>query len=93
MRGRARSFPSNGICRFRRRRLSFHDLGTITLVFDDTILPNGLAFSPDQRATYIDDFWRGHIAPSICSQTARSPNTPIACLRSAAVLSPAQAMA
>jgi gluconolactonase len=37
------------------------DLGAITLLFDDMISPNGLAFSPDERVIYIDDFRRGHI--------------------------------
>ncbi len=37
------------------------DLGTITLLLDDMIFPNGLAFSPDERVLYIDDFRRGHI--------------------------------
>jgi gluconolactonase len=37
------------------------DLGTITLLLDDMIFPNGLAFSPDERVIYIDDLRRGHI--------------------------------
>jgi gluconolactonase len=37
------------------------DLGTITLLLDDMIFPNGLAFSPDESVLYIDDFRRGHI--------------------------------
>jgi gluconolactonase len=37
------------------------DLGAITLLLDDMIFPNGLAFSPDERVIYIDDFRRGHI--------------------------------
>ena len=37
------------------------DLGTITLVLDDMVFPNGLAFSPDESVIYIDDFRRGHI--------------------------------
>jgi gluconolactonase len=37
------------------------DLGTITLLLDDMIFPNGLAFSPDESVIYIDDFRRGHI--------------------------------
>jgi hypothetical protein len=36
------------------------DLGTITLLLDDMIFPNGLAFSPDERVLYIDDFRRPH---------------------------------
>jgi gluconolactonase len=37
------------------------DLGTMTLLLDDMIFPNGLAFSPDESVIYIDDFRRGHI--------------------------------
>ncbi len=37
------------------------DLGTITLLVDDFVLPNGLAFSPDERILYINDSRRGHI--------------------------------
>jgi gluconolactonase len=37
------------------------DLGTLTLLIDDCILPNGLAFSPDESVLYINDSRRGHI--------------------------------
>ena len=37
------------------------DLGTITLLVRDFVLPNGLAFSPDESIMYIDDSRRGHI--------------------------------
>jgi gluconolactonase len=37
------------------------DLGTLTLLLDAMVFPNGLAFSPDERVLYIDDFRRGHI--------------------------------
>src|SRR5262247_4489658 len=37
------------------------DLGTLTLLIDDFILPNGLAFSPDESMLYINDTRRGHI--------------------------------
>ena len=37
------------------------DLGTLTLVLDDMVFPNGLAFSHDESVLYIDDFRRGHI--------------------------------
>jgi gluconolactonase len=37
------------------------DLGTISLLVDDFVFPNGLAFSPDESVLYIDDFRRGHI--------------------------------
>jgi gluconolactonase len=37
------------------------DLGTLTLILDDMLFPNGLAFSPDEKVLYIDDLRRGHI--------------------------------
>ncbi len=37
------------------------DLGTMTLLIDDFVLPNGLAFSPDESILYINDSRRGHI--------------------------------
>jgi gluconolactonase len=37
------------------------DLGTLTLLLDDMVFPNGLAFSPDESMLYINDFRRGHI--------------------------------
>jgi gluconolactonase len=37
------------------------DLGTLTLVVRDFVLPNGLAFSPDERILYINDSRRRHI--------------------------------
>lgn len=37
------------------------DLGTITLLVKDFIVPNGLAFSPDESILYINDSRRGHI--------------------------------
>src|SRR5437870_8626159 len=37
------------------------DLGTMTLLIDTFIIPNGLAFSPDERVLYINDSRRGHI--------------------------------
>jgi gluconolactonase len=37
------------------------DLGSMTLLTDDFILPNGLAFSPDESVLYINDSRRGHI--------------------------------
>jgi gluconolactonase len=37
------------------------DLGTLTLLVNDFILPNGLAFSPDESVLYINDSRRGHI--------------------------------
>jgi gluconolactonase len=37
------------------------DLGTITLLVNDFLTPNGLAFSPDESVLYINDTRRGHI--------------------------------
>jgi gluconolactonase len=37
------------------------DLGTVTLLVDDFAFPNGLAFSPDERILYVNDWHRGHI--------------------------------
>jgi gluconolactonase len=37
------------------------DLGTLSLLIDDFVLPNGLAFSPDESLLYINDTRRGHI--------------------------------
>ena len=37
------------------------DLGTLSLLADDFVLPNGLAFSPDESVLYINDPRRGHI--------------------------------
>ena len=37
------------------------DLGTLSLLVDDFVVPNGLAFSPDELVLYINDSRRGHI--------------------------------
>ena len=37
------------------------DLGTLTLLVRDFIIPNGLCFSPDESVLYIDDSRRMHI--------------------------------
>ena len=37
------------------------DLGTITLVVDDFIFPNGLMLSPDESILYVNDSRRAHI--------------------------------
>jgi gluconolactonase len=37
------------------------DLGTLSLLIGDFIIPNGLAFSPDEKLLYINDSRRGHI--------------------------------
>jgi gluconolactonase len=37
------------------------DLGSLSLVSDNFVGPNGLAFSPDEKVLYINDVRRGHI--------------------------------
>ena len=37
------------------------DLGRLTLLVNDFVIPNGLAFSPDESVLYINDSRRGHI--------------------------------
>ena len=37
------------------------DLGTLTLLTDSFVNPNGLAFSPDEKFLYINDSRRAHI--------------------------------
>jgi len=37
------------------------DLGTMTLVTDSFVAPNGLAFSPDESVLYVNDSRRNHI--------------------------------
>jgi gluconolactonase len=37
------------------------DLGTVTVLADDFLTPNGLAFSPDESILYVNDTRRGHI--------------------------------
>jgi gluconolactonase len=37
------------------------DLGTMSLLIGDFVVPNGLAFSPDESVLYINDSRRGHI--------------------------------
>ncbi len=37
------------------------DLGDLTLLVRDFVLPNGLAFSPDESILYVNDSRRGHI--------------------------------
>jgi gluconolactonase len=31
------------------------DLGTLTLLVEDFVIPNGLAFSPDEKILYVND--------------------------------------
>jgi len=37
------------------------DLGTMTLLIGDFVVPNGLMFSPDESILYVNDSRRGHI--------------------------------
>jgi gluconolactonase len=37
------------------------DLGTLTLLVNDFVVPNGLAFTPDEKHLYVNDSRRGHI--------------------------------
>ena len=37
------------------------DLGTLTLLLKDFVVPNGLAFNPDESVLYVNDSRRGHI--------------------------------
>jgi len=37
------------------------DLGTMSLLLNDFITPNGIAFSPDEKLLYVNDSRRGHI--------------------------------
>jgi gluconolactonase len=37
------------------------DLGTMSLVIDDMVRPNGLAFSPDEKVLYVADSRRRHV--------------------------------
>ena len=37
------------------------DRASLTLLTDDFVFPNGLAFTPDERQLYINDTRRGHI--------------------------------
>jgi gluconolactonase len=37
------------------------DRGTLTLLVDDFLTPNGIAFSPDEKVLYVNDSQRRHI--------------------------------
>jgi gluconolactonase len=37
------------------------DLGTLSLLIDNFVFPNGLVFSPDESVLYVNDTRRGHI--------------------------------
>jgi gluconolactonase len=58
------------------------DLGTLSLVNDTFLAPNGLAFSPDEKLMYVNDTRRGHIRAfeiSRCCRTACRPSRPTGC--------------
>ena len=46
------------------------DLGTLTLLVSDFVVPNGLAFNPDETVLYINDSRRASSARSTCRTTA-----------------------
>ena len=52
--GAAQELPFQGVYRLDTG-------GQLTLLVDDFALPNGLAFSPDERLLYIDDSIRRHV--------------------------------
>jgi gluconolactonase len=56
----AHCFPSSGTSALPVCSASA-DLGTLTLLVNDFLTPNGLAFSPDESVLYINDTRRGHI--------------------------------
>jgi len=55
------------------------DLGTMTLLVDDFLLPNGLALSPDEASSTSTIRAAVTSAPSTSHRTARSPSRPTAC--------------
>ena len=69
------------------------DLGTKSLLTDTFIVPNGIAFTPDERVLYVNDFAAAISAPSSCCRTACWRNRPIACLPILRATSPACPMA
>jgi gluconolactonase len=52
------------------------DRGTLTLLVEDFLAPNGIAFSPDEKVLYGCDSRAATSAPSIFSRTERSPARP-----------------
>ena len=53
------------------------DRGTLTLLVEDFLTPNGIAFSPDEKVLYICELRSAAIsAPSTWRRTARSPARP-----------------
>jgi SMP-30/Gluconolactonase/LRE-like region len=65
------------------------DLGTLTLLVSDFIIPNGLAFSPDESILYINDLRRGHIRAFDLAPTVRWRNRRTRYSRTCAGPSPA----
>ena len=56
------------------------DLGTLTLLVGDFVLPNGLAFTPMRRSSTSTTLAADTSGPSTCCPMAPSRNRPIACL-------------
>jgi gluconolactonase len=58
--------------------------GTLAVVADDFDVPNGLAFSPDERILYVDDSRHGHIrAFDVSSDGSLTNGRLFACIRTA----------
>jgi len=51
------------------------DLGSISLIIDDMVRPNGLAFSPDESTLYVADTRRRHVR-AYSRSASRSPACP-----------------
>ena len=57
------------------------DLATMTLLIDDFVVPNGLAFTPDEKVLYINDSRRGHIRAFDADAQWHAGETDRPCLR------------
>ena len=51
----------------------------MSLLVGDFIVPNGLAFSPDEKVLYINDSRRGHIRAFELRPMAHWPSRPTGC--------------
>jgi gluconolactonase len=58
---RAQEPPSETDLAFRGVFRISPDRGTLTLLVDDFLTPNGIAFSPDEKVLYVNDSQRRHI--------------------------------
>ena len=65
------------------------DLGTMSLVVDDMVRPNGIAFSHDEKILYVADSRRRHFEPTRYCRTAPRRRTAAACSWISAAPSPA----